>query len=67
MPDTEEELSRGIFYQALLVGLAGQWLATPDLAPRGRDFLRGLELVGGSVLKPRGAAADGPQWHGHTG
>ncbi|WP_327073641.1 TetR/AcrR family transcriptional regulator [Kitasatospora purpeofusca] len=67
VPDTEEELSRGIFYQALLVGLAGQWLATPDLAPRGQDFLRGLELVGGSVLKPKGAPADGPQWHGPTG
>lgn len=58
--DTEEEMSRGIFYQALLVGMAGQWLAAPELAPGGRDFLRGLELVGGSVLK--GAA--GADWHG---
>ncbi len=67
VPDTEEELSRGIFYQALLVGLAGQWLAAPELAPSGRDFLRGLELVGGSVLKPKAVPAGGPEWHGPTG
>ncbi|MGW2543706.1 TetR/AcrR family transcriptional regulator [Kitasatospora sp. NPDC001574] len=60
VPDTEEEMARGVFYQALLVGMAGQWLAAPELAPGGRDFLRGLELVGGSVL--RGGV--GPGWHG---
>lgn len=60
VPDTEEELSRGIFYQALLLGMAGQWMAAPELAPTGRDFLRGLELVGASVLKPKGD----PAWHG---
>ncbi|MFB6891063.1 TetR/AcrR family transcriptional regulator [Kitasatospora sp. NPDC056327] len=67
VPDTEEELARGSFYQALLVGLAGQWLAAPALAPSGRDLLRGLELVGGSVLKPGGSAPGGPEWHGPTG
>lgn len=50
--DTEDELARGIFYQALLVGLAAQWLAAPEMAPTGRDFLRGLQLVGDAVLRP---------------
>ncbi|MFE7560209.1 TetR/AcrR family transcriptional regulator [Kitasatospora sp. NPDC057500] len=72
VPDTEEELARGTFYQALLVGLAGQWLAAPGLAPGGRELLRGLELVGGSVLKPKpapdrhgfGTGSVDPEWHG---
>ncbi|MEU6232529.1 TetR/AcrR family transcriptional regulator [Kitasatospora sp. NPDC047058] len=50
--DTEEELARGTFYQALLAGMALQWMAAPEQAPTGRDFLQGLRLVGGSVLKP---------------
>ncbi|MFF2350089.1 TetR/AcrR family transcriptional regulator [Kitasatospora sp. NPDC058115] len=68
VPDTAEELARGAFYQALLVGLAGQWLAAPELAPGGRDLLRGLELVGGSVLKPASEREPepGPGWHGPT-
>ncbi|MFJ2777401.1 TetR/AcrR family transcriptional regulator [Kitasatospora sp. NPDC087315] len=52
VPDTEEELARGMFYQALLAGMAAQWLAAPEQAPTGRDFLRGLRLVGDAVLKP---------------
>ncbi|MEV0536520.1 TetR/AcrR family transcriptional regulator [Kitasatospora sp. NPDC050463] len=52
VPDTEDELARGMFYQALLVGLAAQWLAAPEMAPTGRDFLRGLQLVGDAVLRP---------------
>ncbi|WP_371480812.1 TetR/AcrR family transcriptional regulator [Kitasatospora sp. NBC_00315] len=52
VPDTEDELARGIFYQALLAGLAAQWMASPEQAPSGRDFLRGLQLVSGSVLNP---------------
>ncbi len=50
VPETEDELARGIFYQALLAGLAAQWMAAPETAPSGRDFLRGLRLVSGSVL-----------------
>ncbi|MFJ3214654.1 TetR/AcrR family transcriptional regulator [Kitasatospora sp. NPDC086801] len=52
VPDTEEEIVRGSFYQTLLAGYAAQWLAAPELAPNGRDFLRGLRLVSGSVLSP---------------
>ncbi|MGV9268960.1 TetR/AcrR family transcriptional regulator [Kitasatospora sp. NPDC003701] len=52
VPDTEDELARGMFYQALLVGLAAQWLAAPEMAPTGKDFLRGLQLVGDTVLRP---------------
>ncbi|MFE2721262.1 TetR/AcrR family transcriptional regulator [Kitasatospora sp. NPDC059327] len=52
VPDTEEEMARGMFYQALLAGLAAQWLAAPAMAPTGREFLRGLQLVSGSVLGP---------------
>ncbi|MER6303503.1 TetR/AcrR family transcriptional regulator [Kitasatospora sp. NPDC001539] len=50
VPDTEEELARGTFYQILLAGYAAQWLAAPELVPSGREFLRGLRLVSGSVL-----------------
>ncbi|MQS13461.1 TetR/AcrR family transcriptional regulator [Streptomyces kaniharaensis] len=53
VPDTEEEITRGAFYQTLLAGYAAQWLAAPDLAPSGQDFLRGLRLVSASVLNPR--------------
>ncbi|MBV6697050.1 TetR/AcrR family transcriptional regulator [Kitasatospora aureofaciens] len=52
VPDTEEELARGAFYQTLLAGYVAQWLAAPELAPSGRDFLRGLRLVSESVLEP---------------
>ncbi|MEV7936695.1 TetR/AcrR family transcriptional regulator [Kitasatospora sp. NPDC088264] len=52
VPDTEEEVVRGSFYQTLLAGYAAQWLAAPELAPNGRDFLRGLRLVSGSVFGP---------------
>ncbi|MCX5212107.1 TetR/AcrR family transcriptional regulator [Kitasatospora sp. NBC_00240] len=55
VPDDETELARGMFYQALLAGLAAQWLAAPELAPTGRDVLRGLRLVDDSV--PRTVAA----------
>ncbi|WP_406200245.1 TetR/AcrR family transcriptional regulator [Kitasatospora sp. NBC_01560] len=55
VPDTEEELARGTFYQAMLAGMALQWMAAPDQAPTGRDFLHGLRLVSGAVLKPAAA------------
>ncbi|MFI6446379.1 TetR/AcrR family transcriptional regulator [Kitasatospora sp. NPDC050543] len=50
VPDTEEELARGSFYQSLLAGLAAQWLAAPDQAPAGGDILQGLRLLAGDVL-----------------
>ncbi|KJK59534.1 TetR/AcrR family transcriptional regulator [Saccharothrix sp. ST-888] len=50
VPDTPDELARGAFYQSLLAGLAVQWFTAPDQAPDGRELLRGLRLVGGSVL-----------------
>ncbi|MDH6578952.1 TetR/AcrR family transcriptional regulator [Kitasatospora sp. MAP5-34] len=50
VPDTEDELLLGTFYQALLAGYAVQWLLDPAQAPSGRDFLRGLELAAGRVL-----------------
>ncbi|GAA1223357.1 TetR/AcrR family transcriptional regulator [Kitasatospora nipponensis] len=53
VPDDETELARGIFYQALLAGLAVQWLAAPDQVPSGRDLFRGLQVVAGSVLGPQ--------------
>ncbi|MFD9127377.1 TetR/AcrR family transcriptional regulator [Kitasatospora sp. NPDC059571] len=56
VPDTPEEMTRGTFYQALLAGLAAQWLVSPELAPDGREFLRGLRLVGGDVLTAPGRA-----------
>ncbi|MFJ3790589.1 TetR/AcrR family transcriptional regulator [Kitasatospora sp. NPDC090091] len=52
VPDTEEEVARGMFYQALMAGFAAQWLAAPELAPSGQEFLRGLRLVSDGVLRP---------------
>jgi AcrR family transcriptional regulator len=50
VPDNEDELVLGTFYQALLAGLAVQWLVAPETSPTGRDFLRGLELAGERVF-----------------
>ncbi|MER8187031.1 TetR/AcrR family transcriptional regulator [Kitasatospora sp. NPDC094015] len=50
VPDTEDEMARGAFYQALLAGLAAQWLISPEQAPTGEELLRGLELVSAGVL-----------------
>ncbi|MEV7176861.1 TetR/AcrR family transcriptional regulator [Kitasatospora sp. NPDC093679] len=55
VPDTPDELARGAFYQALLAGLATQWLVSPELAPDGKEFLEGLRLVGAAVLPAAGA------------
>ncbi|MET8546073.1 TetR/AcrR family transcriptional regulator [Kitasatospora sp. NPDC004799] len=52
VPDTPEELARGSFYQTLLAGYCAQWLAAPELAPSGQDFLWGLRLVSDSVFNP---------------
>ncbi|MEV6207370.1 TetR/AcrR family transcriptional regulator [Kitasatospora sp. NPDC051914] len=57
VPDTPDELARGAFYQALLAGLASQWVISPELAPSGREFLQGLRLVGASVLPGAGAGS----------
>ncbi len=50
VPDAEEELILGTFYQALLAGYAVQWLLDADQAPSGQDFLRGLQLAAERVL-----------------
>ncbi|WP_354641285.1 TetR/AcrR family transcriptional regulator [Kitasatospora camelliae] len=50
VPDTPDEIARGTFYQALLGGLAAQWVVSPDQVPSGKDFLRGLQLVSEGVL-----------------
>ncbi|WP_316522895.1 TetR/AcrR family transcriptional regulator [Kitasatospora brasiliensis] len=52
VPETEENVARGAFYQALLTGYCAQWLAAPELVPSGQDFLRGLRLVGDGVFNP---------------
>ncbi|MGW4892621.1 TetR/AcrR family transcriptional regulator [Kitasatospora sp. NPDC004240] len=52
VPENDDELARGAFYQALLAGLAALWVSAPEHAPSGRDLLHGLRLVGGSVLNP---------------
>lgn len=65
VPDTEDELVLGTFYQALLAGLAVQWMVAPEQAPTGRDFLRGLKLAGeklqGSPLSGQSAATGNPE------
>ncbi|MEU3570945.1 TetR/AcrR family transcriptional regulator [Kitasatospora sp. NPDC036755] len=57
VPDTEEEVTRGAFYQTLLAGYGAQWLAAPELVPSGQDFLRGLRLVSAGVF---GSSEAGP-------
>jgi AcrR family transcriptional regulator len=47
---TPDELARGAFHQAVLAGLAAQWLAAPELVPSGRELFRGLALVAQNVL-----------------
>ncbi|GAB2732205.1 TetR/AcrR family transcriptional regulator [Kitasatospora kifunensis] len=54
VPDTEDEHSRGAFLQAMLAGIAAQWLVAPDRVPSGRDLYRGLQILAGSVLPPSG-------------
>ncbi|MFF7634204.1 TetR/AcrR family transcriptional regulator [Kitasatospora sp. NPDC008050] len=56
VPDTEEEHSRGAFLQALLAGVAVQWLIAPDRVPTGQDLYRGLQVLAGSVLAPSAPA-----------
>ncbi|MFF4343226.1 TetR/AcrR family transcriptional regulator [Kitasatospora sp. NPDC001540] len=48
--DTPEDLARGILYQSLLLGQAAQWLISPELAPSGEEYLRGLSLICGDAL-----------------
>lgn len=45
--ETDEEAGRtvGALYQALLTGLAGQYLIDPDSAPTGSDLAEGLRRV----------------------
>lgn len=43
--DRAEALRLGSFYQALLGGLAAQWLVDPDRAPSARDLTRALRTV----------------------
>ncbi|WP_035800405.1 TetR/AcrR family transcriptional regulator [Kitasatospora mediocidica] len=50
VPDSATELSRGTFYQALVAGVAAQWLVAPDQVPSGRELFRGLQIVSASVL-----------------
>ncbi|MCX4748179.1 TetR/AcrR family transcriptional regulator [Kitasatospora sp. NBC_01287] len=50
VPDTEDEILRGAFLQAMLAGVAAQWLVAPDQVPRGRDLFRGLQLLASGVL-----------------
>ncbi|WP_446210890.1 TetR/AcrR family transcriptional regulator [Micromonospora sp. IBSANI012] len=43
--DESQALALGAFYQALLGGLAAQWLVDPDRAPSAADLTRALRTV----------------------
>ncbi len=58
VPDNETEIARGAFYQALLAGLAAQWLVAPEQVPSGQDLFRGLRVLSADVL---GGAAGAPE------
>ncbi|WP_432928974.1 TetR/AcrR family transcriptional regulator [Microbispora sp. CA-135349] len=44
--DERKAMAVGSFYQALLGGMATQWLVDPDHAPSARDLLEALRTVG---------------------
>ncbi|MGF1429311.1 TetR/AcrR family transcriptional regulator [Kitasatospora sp. LaBMicrA B282] len=50
VPDTPDELNRGAFLQALLAGIAAQWLIAPEKTPDGRALFRGLQVLAAGVL-----------------
>jgi AcrR family transcriptional regulator len=45
--DKAEALRLGSFHQALLGGVAAQWLVDPDTAPSARDLTRALRAISG--------------------
>ncbi|GAB1818454.1 TetR/AcrR family transcriptional regulator [Herbidospora sp. RD11066] len=43
--DEKQALAVGAFYQALLAGLATQWLVDPDSAPTAQDLVQALQTI----------------------
>ncbi len=52
--DDEEAEKIGAFYQALLAGLAAQWLCDPQNVPSGADLLDAVQLVALDLQPERG-------------
>lgn len=48
--DDEESEKIGAFYQALLAGLAAQWLGDPETVPSGLDLLDAVKLIALDLL-----------------
>ena len=48
--DDEESEKIGAFYQALLAGLAAQWLGDPETVPSGVDLLDAVKLIALDLL-----------------
>ncbi|NUT32866.1 MAG: TetR/AcrR family transcriptional regulator [Hamadaea sp.] len=51
-PDPQARLALGTFYQALLGGVATQWLVDPESALTGGDLLRALSTLAGLPQSP---------------
>jgi AcrR family transcriptional regulator len=53
-PGEDEKKAEGIgsLYQALLIGVAAQWLVDPDTAPSGRDLIDALRSITANIAPP---------------
>ncbi|GAB3145440.1 TetR/AcrR family transcriptional regulator [Microbispora hainanensis] len=47
--DERKAMAVGAFYQALLGGMASQWLVDPEQAPSARDLLEALRTISGRL------------------
>jgi hypothetical protein len=51
--DDEEAVKIGALYQALLAGLAAQYLGDPESVPSGADLLEAVRLIAHDLMPPR--------------
>ncbi|WP_248961913.1 TetR/AcrR family transcriptional regulator [Sphaerisporangium perillae] len=58
--DDKKDERVGALYQALLAGVASQWLLDPGSAPTGRDLIEGLRSITTALTPPPGSDG-GPQ------
>lgn len=51
--DDDEAVKIGAFYQALLGGLAAQYLGDPETVPSGADLREAVRLIAPDLMPPR--------------
>jgi hypothetical protein len=55
--DEDRRLALGAFYQALVTGVAAQWLVDPGTTPAGADLLAAVRAVAAGAGRPTAGAA----------